>query len=97
MQKIELNACKQDIYPFLHIRLPTNPRLRGAGGIPLSPTDSPGGVSAGQLQRKPGESPEEHIARITALLDAAAEAMAIAAMEHRRRLEEQKRRAKMKL
>ena len=32
-----------------------------------------------------------------ALLDAAAEAMAIAAMEHRRRLEEQKRRAKMKL
>ena len=54
-------------------------------------------MSAAQLQRKPGESPEEHIARITALLDAAAEAMAIAAMEHRRRLEEQKRRAKMKL
>ena len=50
-----------------------------------------------QLQRKPGESPEEHIARITALLDAAAAAMAIAAMERRRRLEEQKRRAKMKI
>ena len=32
-----------------------------------------------------------------ALLNAAAEAMAIAAMERRRRLEEQKRRAKMKL
>ena len=56
-----------------------------------------GGVSAEQLQRKPGESPEEHIARITALLNAAAEAMAIAAMERRRRLEEQKRRAKMKI
>ena len=68
-----------------------------AGGIQLPPADSPGGVSAEQLQRKPGESPEEHIARITAQLDAAAEAMAIAAMEHRRRLEEQKRRAKMKL
>jgi len=54
-------------------------------------------VSAKQLQRKPGESPEEHIARITALLNAAAEAMAIAAMEHRRRMEEQKRRAKIKL
>ena len=76
---------------------PPTVNLGKAGGIPLSPTDSPGGVSAEQLQRKPGESPEEHIARITALLDAAAEAMAIAAMEHRRRLEEQKRRAKMKL
>ena len=76
---------------------PPTVNLGKAGGIPLSPTDSPGGVSAGQLQRKPGESPEEHIARITALLNAAAEAMAIAAMERRRRLEEQKRRAKMKI
>ena len=76
---------------------PPTVNLGKAGGIPLSPTDSPGGVSAGQLQRKPGESPEEHIARITALLDAAAEAMAIAAIERRRRMEEQKRRAKMKL
>ena len=49
---------------------PPTVNLGKAGGIPLSPTDSPGGVSAGQLQRKPGESPEEHIARITALLDA---------------------------
>ncbi|MFR1249408.1 MAG: type VI secretion protein, partial [Christensenellales bacterium] len=77
------------------------PAAPGPGGkldtIPLPPASSPGGVSAEQLQRKPGESPEEHIARITALLNAAAEAMAIAAMEHRRRLEEQKRRAKMKL
>lgn len=71
--------------------------LGKAGGIPLPPADSPGGVSAKQLQRKPGESPEEYIARITALLNAAAEAMAIAAMEHRRRMEEQKRRAKIKL
>ena len=76
---------------------PSSVNLGKAGGIPLLPAGSPVGVSAEQLQRKPGESPEEHIARITALLDAAAEAMAIAAMEHRRRLEEQKRRAKMKL
>ena len=76
---------------------PPTVNLGKAGGIPLSPTDSPGGVSAGQLQRKPGESPEEHIARITALLDAAAEAMAIAAIERRRRMEEQKRRHKMRL
>ena len=76
---------------------PSSVNLGKAGGIPLPPADSPVGVSAEQLQRKPGESPEEHIARITALLDAAAEAMAIAATEHRRRLEEQKRRAKIKL
>jgi len=76
---------------------PPTVNLGKAGGIPLSPTDSPGGVSAKQLQRKPGESPEKYIARITALLNAAAEAMAIAAMEHRRRMEEQKRRAKIKL
>ena len=76
---------------------PPSVNLGKAGSIPLPPADSPVGVSAEQLQRKPGESPEEHIARITALLDAAAEAMAIAAMERRRRLEEQKRKAKMKL
>ena len=76
---------------------PLSVNLGKAGGIQLPPANSPGGVSAEQLQRKPGESPEEHIARITALLNAAAEAMAIAAMEHRRRLEEQKRRARMKL
>ena len=76
---------------------PPSVNLGKAGGIPLPPAGSPGGVSAEQLQRKPGESPEEHIARITALLNAAAEAMAIAAMEHRRRLEEQKKRAKMKI
>ena len=76
---------------------PPSVNLGKAGGIPLPPAGSPVGVSAEQLQRKPGESPEEHIARITALLNAAAEAMAITAMEHRRRTEEQKRRAKMKL
>ena len=76
---------------------PSSVNLGKAGGIPLPPADSPGGVSAKQLQRKPGESPEKYIARITALLDAAAAAMAIAAMERRRRMEEQKRRAKIKL
>lgn len=60
------------------------------GTVPLAPTDSPIGVSAAQMQRKEGESPEAYIARITALLSAAAEAMAIAAMEHKQRLREQK-------
>lgn len=30
MQNKELNTCKQDIYYFLHIRLPTTPRLIAA-------------------------------------------------------------------
>ena len=65
------------------------------GTLPLPPNDSPIGLSAVQLQRKPGESSEEHIARITALLNSAAEAMAIAAMEQKRRQRERK--TKMKL
>lgn len=63
--------------------------------LPLPPNDSPVGLSAAQLQRKPGESPEEHITRITALLNTAAEAMAIVAMEQKRCLRERK--TKMKL
>lgn len=63
--------------------------------LPLPPNDSPVGLSVVQLQRKPGESPEEHIARITALLNTVAEAMAVAAMEQKRRLRERK--TKMKL
>lgn len=60
------------------------------GTLPLPPNDSPVGLSAAQLQRKPGESPEEHIARITALLNTVAAAMAIAAMEQKRKLRDRK-------
>ena len=68
------------------------------GTLPLPPNDSPVGLSAAQLQRKPGESPEEHIARITALLNTAAEAMAIVAMERKRKLRDRKaNKSKMKL
>ena len=68
------------------------------GALPLPPNDSPVGLSADQLQRKPGESPEEHIARITALLNTVAEAMAIAAMERKRKLRDRKaNKPKMKL
>ncbi len=65
------------------------------GTLPLPPNDSPIGLSAAQLQRKSGESPEEHIARITALLNTVAEAMAIAAMERKRRLHERKTKIKL--
>lgn len=68
------------------------------GALPLPPNDSPVGLSTAQLQRKPGESPEEHIARITALLNTAAEAMAIEAMEWKRKLRDRKaNKSKMKL
>jgi hypothetical protein len=68
------------------------------GVLPLPPNDSSVGLSAAQLQRKPGESPEEHIARITALLNTVAEAMAIAAMKQRRKLRDRKaNKPKMKL
>ena len=68
------------------------------GALPLPPNASSIGLSAAQLQRKPGESPEEHIARITALLNTAAEAMAVAAMERKRKLRDQKaNKPKMKL
>lgn len=66
--------------------------------LPLPPNDSPVGLSAAQLQRKPGESPEEHIARITDLLNTVAEAMAIATMEQKRKLRDRKtNKLKMKL
>lgn len=68
------------------------------GTLPLPPNDSPVGLSATQLQRKPGESLEEHIARITALLNTVAEAMAIAVIEQKRKLRDRKvNNPKMKL
>ena len=68
------------------------------GALPLPPNDSSVRLSAAHLQRKPGESPEEHIARITALLNTVAEAMAIAAMKQRRKLRDRKaNKPKMKL
>lgn len=60
------------------------------GAIPLPPKDSPIWLSAAQMQRRQGESPEEHIARITALLREAAEAMLIAAEERKRKLRDRK-------
>lgn len=68
------------------------------GTLPLPPNDSPVGLTVAQLQRKPGESSEEHIARITVLLNTVAEAMAIAAMERKRKLRDRKaNKQKMKL
>ena len=60
------------------------------GVIALPPFDSPIKLSAAQLQRRVGESPEEHLARVTALLNQVAEAMAVATEEHKLRLRNSK-------
>ena len=60
------------------------------GAILFPPMDSPIKLSAAQLQRRAGESPEEHLARVTALLNQVAEAMAIATEERKRRLRNMK-------
>ena len=56
------------------------------GIIDLPPFDSPIKLSAAQLQRRVGESPEEHLARVTALLNQVAEAMVVATEERKRKL-----------
>lgn len=58
------------------------------GVIALPPFDSPIKLSAAQLQRRVGESPEEHLTRVTALLNMVAEAMAVATEEHKRKLQD---------
>ena len=60
------------------------------GIIALPPFDSPIKLSATQLQRRAGESPEEHLVRVTALLNQIAEAMAVVAEERKRRLRKDK-------
>ena len=60
------------------------------GIIALPPFDSPIKLSASQLQRRAGESPEEHLVRVTALLNQVTEAMAVVAEERKRRLRNMK-------
>ena len=55
------------------------------GAILFPPMDSPIKLSAAQLQRRADESPEEHLARVTALLNQVAEAMAVATEERNRK------------
>lgn len=69
----------------------------GGGQLPLPPMDSGVGLSAAQLQRKPGESPEEHIARITALINAAAEMMLTLITERKRKQENRVKPRQIKL
>ena len=59
------------------------------GGITLPPSECCGSIAPEQMQRRIGESHEEHIARITALIQQAAEAMQTEQMERNRRIRQQ--------
>jgi len=65
----------------------------GGGSLPLPPIDLGIGISAAQLQRQPDETPEQHIARITALINSVAAAM-VAHVEEQKRKQRQKQEVK---
>lgn len=65
--------------------------------LSLPPIDSGIGISASQLQRQEEETPEHHIARITALINSVAETMLILIAERERKQKEQIKRPKMKM
>lgn len=60
------------------------------GALPLPPSDFSGSIAPELMQRRIGESHEEYIARITALIQTATEAMLVAAVERKRKLKERK-------
>ena len=60
------------------------------GGVPLPPSNFSGSIAPKLMQRRIGESHEEYIARITALIQAATEAMLVATAERKRKLKERK-------
>lgn len=60
----------------------------GGGNLPLPPMDSGVGLTAAQLQRQPGETPEHHIARITALINSVTEVMLTLIAERKRKQEQ---------
>lgn len=61
----------------------------GAGSLPLPLVDLGIGISAAQLQRQPDETPEQHITRITALINSVTATMLAHAEEHKRKQKEQ--------
>ena len=60
-----------------------------ADGVTLPPGGYCGSIAPEQMQRQIGESHEEHIARVTALIRQATEAMLVEQMERSRRIREQ--------
>jgi len=63
----------------------------GGGNLPSPPVDLGIGITAAQLQRQPDETPEQHIARITALINSVTAAMMVYAEEQKRKQQQNKK------
>jgi len=63
----------------------------GTGNLPSPPVDLGIGITAAQLQRQPDETPEQHIARITALINSVTAAMIAHAEEQKRKQQQNKK------
>jgi hypothetical protein len=63
----------------------------GAGSLPLPPVELGIAVTAAQLQRQPDETPEQHIARIIALINSVTAAMLAHAEEQKRKQQQIKK------
>lgn len=61
----------------------------GGGNLPLPSMDLGIGISAAQMQRQPGETPEQHIARITALINSVTAAMIAHTEQQKRKQQKQ--------
>jgi hypothetical protein len=68
----------------------------GAGSLPLPSVDLGISITAAQLQRQPDETPEQHIARITALINSVTAAM-IAHVEEQKRKQQQVKKPQIKM
>jgi len=63
----------------------------GGGNLPSPSVDLGIGITAAQLQRQPDETPEQHIARITALINSITAAMMAHAEEQKRKQQQNKK------
>lgn len=67
------------------------------GGLTMPPTGNAGAIPPELILRRAGESPEEYIPRITALIRQAAIAMLDELERYKRRVQEQTKKRKMKI
>jgi len=69
----------------------------GMGSLPLPSMDLGIGISAAQLQRQPDETPEHHIARVTALINQMTAAILAQIEEQKRKQQQQAKKPKIRL
>jgi hypothetical protein len=69
----------------------------GGGRLSIPKNDLGIGITAAQLQRQPDETPEQHIARITALINSVTAAMIAHVEEQKRKQQQQVKRSKIKM